>query len=345
MSIDVSVVLPVYNEVESLPDILKSLDAALKGISSEIVFVDDGSTDGSLALLEERSKSDSRIKVISFTRNFGQTAALAGGIEAAQGEVLVCLDADGQNDPADIPRLMEEIRRGADVVSGWRFDRKDPWFSRRLPSKAANAIISFVTGVPLHDYGCTLKAYRRSVLKNLRLYGEMHRFIPAWCAWKGAKIVELRVTHHPRRLGKSKYGMGRILKVLLDLITAKFFSSYLTKPSYFFGGSGLALIFAGLWVGLFPIVDKFLLDRWGNLRIPFIIFAVFLFLLGAQLIMLGLLAEILIRIYYENNNERPYLVNKVVSQGKVWADGSQNSGTTQDKGARSLHDPHPFAGV
>jgi glycosyltransferase involved in cell wall biosynthesis len=308
MDLDVSLVIPVLNEEESLPSLFSSLDAALKGLPCEIVMVDDGSVDGTLALLKERVKADKRLRVISFTRNFGQTSALAAGIDAAQGRVIVCMDADGQNDPADIPAMLEEMDKGYDVVSGWRFDRQDPFVSRRLPSKIANAVISFVTGVHLHDYGCTLKAYRRDVLKDLRLYGEMHRFIPAWCAWKGAKVAEVKVRHHPRRLGKSKYGIMRTFKVLLDLLTAKFFSSYLTKPSYFFGGAGLILLGASFLAGLAPIYDKFVLNQYGHLRVPFLIFSVFLGLLGAVFLVFGLLAEILIRVYYESQDKRPYHV-------------------------------------
>lgn len=305
---DVSLIIPVLNEEESLPFLFASIEEALRGLPYEVVLVDDGSTDGTFKILQDRAKADPRVRVASLTRNFGQTSALAAGIDIAQGKVIVCMDADGQNDPADVPLLLKEIDRGFDVASGWRFDRQDPWLNRRLPSKIANAVISFVTGVHLHDYGCTLKAYRREVLKDLRLYGEMHRFIPAWCAWRGAKVTEVKVRHHPRRLGQSKYGIMRTFKVILDLVTAKFFSSYLTKPSYFFGGVGLLLFLACFLAGLVPIYDKFVLDQYGHLRVPFLIFSVFLGLLGTQFIVLGLLAEILIRIYYESQDKRPYHV-------------------------------------
>jgi glycosyltransferase involved in cell wall biosynthesis len=311
----ISIVVPVYNEAESLPAFFKSLDAALGEIPCEVVVVDDGSTDASPALLEARAKSDPRLKVITFARNFGQTAAMAAGFDAARGAVVVCLDADGQNDPGDVPLLLAEIERGADVVSGWRHDRQDPWLSRKLPSALANGLISLVTGVSLHDYGCTLKAYRRTVLKDLRLYGEMHRFLPAWCVWKGAKVTEVKVRHHPRRLGKSKYGIGRTFKVVLDLMTAKFFASYLNKPSYFFGGLGMLSIFLGFVAGFTALLDKFVLNQWGPFRVPLIILSVFLGLLGTQFAVLGLLAEILIRIYYENKNERPYRIAKITGTG------------------------------
>jgi len=312
MSIDFSVAIPVYNEEESLPPLFQNLDTALEGMNCEILFVNDGSSDRTLELLEAKAKTDPRYRVVAFTRNFGQTAAMAAGFENAQGDIVVCLDADGQNDPADIPKLLEEMRAGADVVSGWRFNRQDAWLTRLLPSKIANAIISFVTGVPLHDYGCTLKAYRREYVHNLRLYGEMHRFIPAWCAWKGARVREVKVRHYPRTLGKSKYGLGRTFKVVLDLVTAKFFSSYLSNPSYFFGGFGLFFFVLSGVAGILPFIDKFFFDQWGHLRIPFMIFSVFMGLIGLQFVVLGLLAEILIRVYYENKNERPYRIGKIL---------------------------------
>ncbi len=317
MVCEVSVVIPVYNEVESLHSFFESLIPPLENIQYELIFINDGSIDTSLSFLKDKSHADHRVKIIDFTKNFGQTAALAAGIEVAQGDIIICMDADGQNDPADIPHLISEMKRGADVVSGWRYHRKDSFFTRRLPSMAANAIISWVTGVSLHDYGCTLKAYRRSVLQDIRLYGEMHRFIPAWCAWKGAKIVEVKVNHHARQQGKSKYGIGRTFKVLLDLITAKFFSAYLNKPSYFFGGTGLLFMFFGFLAGLFPILDKFIFFQWGHLRIPFLIFSIFLGLLGVQFIVLGLLAEILIRIYYETKDERPYRIKEIIQSNKA----------------------------
>jgi glycosyltransferase involved in cell wall biosynthesis len=314
MTIELSVVVPVFNEAESLPALLADLRRALDGLpstTSEAVLVDDGSTDGSWDVLRAAAARDPRLRLVRFKRNYGQTPALAAGFQLSRGSTVVCLDADGQNDPADIPALLEEVRRGADVVSGWRRERRDPWLTRRLPSRAANLLISVVTGVYLHDYGCTLKAYRREALEGLRLYGEMHRFLPAWCAWRGAVVKELPVRHHPRRKGRSKYGLLRTIKVLLDLVTAKFFSAYLNKPSYFFGGAGLVLVAASFLSGLFPVIDKLWIDRWGPLRVPFMILCIFLGLLGAQFIVLGLLAEIVIRIYYENKDERPYRIAEV----------------------------------
>lgn len=308
----ISVVIPVHNEAESLPPLFATLARELAPLEYELIWVNDGSTDGSGALLDATAAKNPHMSVLHFARNFGQTAALAAGLAAARGDIFVCMDADGQNDPADIPRLVQAIRDGADVVSGWRRQRNDPWLTRRLPSALANGLISRVTQVSLHDHGCTLKAYRRDMFQRLRLYGEMHRFIPVWCAWDGAKIVEMEVTHHPRRQGKSKYGVGRTLRVILDLLTVKFFSSYLGSPNHVLGGIGLGFLGLGFLAGLFPFLDKFVWHQWGPLRIPALILSVFLGILGVQSVILGLLAEILIRIYYENKNERPYRVARAV---------------------------------
>ncbi len=304
----ISIVLPIHNEAANLPDLLEALDRALSAIDHETILVNDGSTDGTGEFLDARVRRDPRTRVFHLARNFGQTAALSAGLDAARGDVIVTLDADGQNDPADIPKLLDALAKGADVASGWRRVRRDPWLTRILPSRIANAFIARVTGVPLHDYGCTLKAYRRSILGDLRLYGEMHRLIPVWCAWKGARIVEVEVRHHPRRFGRSKYGIGRTFRVLLDLLTAKFFYSYLASPSHALGGVGFLLIGGGFFAGLFPILDKFVFNQWGPLRVPFMIFSVFLGLLGMQFLALGVLAEILVRIYYENRDEHPYRI-------------------------------------
>ncbi len=308
----VSLILPVFPERGLLPSLFDQLVPLLDSLDAELIWVNDGSTDGSGAMLDELAAKDPRVSVLHFARNFGQTAALAAGLAAARGDIFVCMDADGQNDPADVPRLVQAIREGADVVSGWRKHRRDPWLTRRLPSAIANGLISRVTQVSLHDHGCTLKAYRREMFKRLRLYGDMHRFIPVWCAWEGAKIVELEVTHHPRRQGKSKYGLGRTLRVILDLLTVKFFSSSLGSPNHVLGGIGLGFLGLGFLAGVFPFLDKFVWNQWGPLRIPALILSVFLGILGVQSIILGLLAEILIRIYYENKNERPYRVARVV---------------------------------
>jgi glycosyltransferase involved in cell wall biosynthesis len=306
-----SIVIPFHNEADSLPALVAGLRSSLPASAVEFLFVDDGSTDGSEVLIKSAVSEDPRFRLIRLARRFGQTAALSAGLERVRGDVVVTLDADGQNDPEDIPRLVAALDGGAEVACGWRWNRQDPFLSRRLPSLLANRLISWVTGVRLHDYGCTLKAYRRSALKDVRLYGDMHRLIPVWCAWKGAKLVEVEVTHHPRRHGCSKYGLGRTFRVLLDLLTAKFFLSYLSSPSHALGGLGFLLFAAAFGAGLFPILDKFFFHAWGHLRIPFMIFSVFLGLMGMQFLALGVLAEILVRIYYENRNERPYRVLSV----------------------------------
>ncbi|HMU95943.1 MAG TPA: glycosyltransferase family 2 protein [Elusimicrobiota bacterium] len=307
-----SVVVPVLNESKNLPALMDGLSRALHGLPAEFLFIDDGSTDDGASLIEQRRVQDPRVHLVSLARRFGQTAALSAGLEKARGDVIVTLDADGQNDPADIPALLALLDQGADVVCGWRRTRHDPWLSRRLPSGIANRIISWVTGVALHDYGCTLKAFRRSAVEGLRLYGEMHRLIPVWCAWRGAVIREIEVRHHPRVHGRSHYGIGRTFKVLLDLLTAKFFFSFLTSPSHPLGGLGLVFLFLGFLSGLFPILDKFVFNHWPLYRIPFMILSVFLGLLGMQFLALGVLAEILVRIYYENRGEKPYRVKRVV---------------------------------
>ena len=239
----ISIVIPIYNEVESIPHLNAAILTAMQDNDYEVIYIDDGSTDRSIDALEElASEFPDRVRVIEFRRNFGQTAALAAGIENARGDVIVTLDADMQNDPADIPKLIQYIEDGYDVASGWRVDRKDSFLTRTIPSRAANWLISRVTGVRLHDYGCTLKAYRREVLQGFHLYGEMHRFIPAYAGGVGARIVEVPVQHHPRRYGKAKYGLERTAKVILDLFTVKFLISFSNKPIYLFGGTGLILI-------------------------------------------------------------------------------------------------------
>jgi glycosyltransferase involved in cell wall biosynthesis len=243
LEVDLSVVIPVFNEVENLKPLHHALSEALVGRDYELVFIDDGSTDGSIEALNSLVQLDpGHTQVIELRRNFGQTAAIAAGIDHSSGEVIVTIDADQQNDPADIPLLMEKIEAGYDVVSGWRIDRQDKLLTRKIPSRVANWLISKVTGVRLHDYGCTLKAYRREVLQGFRLYGEMHRFIPAYAGWVGAKMIEIPVHHHSRKYGKAKYGLERTIKVILDLFTVKFLMSYGNKPIYLFGGAGAGLI-------------------------------------------------------------------------------------------------------
>jgi glycosyltransferase involved in cell wall biosynthesis len=311
MSCELSVIVPVFNERESLEPLVSSLSKVLSssGEDYEIIFIDDGSSDGSTEYLAEVTKSNPRARLVQFRRNFGQTAALAAGIEFATGAILITIDADLQNDPADIPALLTKLREGYDVVSCWRRRRKDSWLTRTLPSKLANGLISRISGVRLHDYGCTLKAYRAEVLAHMRLYGEMHRFIPIYATWAGAKVAELPVQHHPRIHGTSKYGLSRMHKVFLDLITVKMLSSYSTKPMYMFGGTGLAACAAGFFFAGWTLFDKFFNDIKAH-RNPLLLLAVFLFILGVQFILMGLVAELVIRIYFESRDKTPYLIRR-----------------------------------
>lgn len=310
----ISVIVPVFNESETLPDLVEALQNALQdsGEDYEVLFVDDGSTDGTGALLERLPERDPRMRVIQFRRNFGQTAALAAGFDYAGGDIIVAIDADLQNDPADIPLVLARLRDGFDVVSCWRRDRQDPWLSRKVPSRVANRLISAISGVRLHDYGCTLKGYRREVLEHVRLYGEMHRFIPIYASWAGASVTEIEIRHRPRMKGRSKYGIGRTWRVLLDLITVKMLGSYSTKPMYFFGGAGLLSCLAGIGFSVWTLVDKYVNDVKAH-RNPLLLLAVFLFLLGVQFILMGLVAELVIRTYFESQNKTPYIVRRTVN--------------------------------
>jgi glycosyltransferase involved in cell wall biosynthesis len=308
---EISVVVPVYNEVESAPELYRTTTAALRSLGRpyEIIVVDDGSRDGTYEAFAEIAAVDDALKVIRFGRNFGQTAAMAAGIDHARGRVIVPIDGDLQNDPADIPALVAKLDEGYDVVSGWRKERKDGALMRRLPSRVANWLIGRVTGVPLHDYGCTLKAYRSEILKETRLYGEMHRFVPALAHIMGARIVEVPVRHHARQFGRSKYGIGRTFNVMLDLLTLKFLSAYGTKPIRIFGGAGLSLCFAGVAAGAYSLYQKWA-DGVYVYRNPVILLAVFLFLLGFSFILLGLLAELIIRTYHESQSKPIYWIRE-----------------------------------
>ena len=310
----VSIVIPIYDEEGSIPELYASVKKVMESTSYpwELVFIDDGSRDGSLRLLEEIQKGDARVIVVAFRRNFGQTAALAAGFDYSTGDVVVTMDGDLQNDPADIP-MMLGIIKDCDVVSGWRKKRKDPFLTRRLPSRLANGLISFVTGVRLHDYGCTLKAYRREVIKDIRLYGDMHRFIPAIASWVGADIREVETTHHPRRYGTSKYGLGRTVRVVLDLMTVKFLQSFATRPIQAFGPAGLALGGVGFFVCLYLTYEKFALGMSIGGR-PLLLLGVLLIILGLQCIIMGLLGEMLTRVYHESQSKPVYTVRKVVGE-------------------------------
>jgi glycosyltransferase involved in cell wall biosynthesis len=313
-----SIVIPIYNEVENIPELHSELEGVLVdfGRPYEILYVDDGSKDGSFGLLQELSEQHPEVVVIQFRRNFGQTAALAAGLEASQGDVVIFMDGDLQNDPAEIPRLVQTMEEGGyDVVSGWRKNRQDAEISRKLPSRIANWLISKVSGVQLHDYGCTLKAYRRDVLKNVRLYGEMHRFIPAYAAWAGATVTELPVNHRARKYGTSKYGINRTIKVLLDLMTLKFLSSYSTKPIQLFGGLGALCIALGVFAVMLVAYSRLFEDVRVN-RNPVALIAVFLFLAGLLFITQGLIAELVTRTYFESQGKSTYVVRSILGRGR-----------------------------
>ena len=307
-----SVIIPLYNEEENVPLLYEKLKEFLESLKKEyeILFVDDGSADRTLSILEEIQSKDNRVIVLSLRRNFGQTAAFAAGFDFARGDIVVTMDGDLQNDPADISKLLELIK-DHDLVSGWRKKRKDPFFSRRLPSLMANWLISKVTGVKLHDYGCSLKAYRRDVIKNLKLYGEMHRFIPAVASWYGVRVAEVEVAHHPRLKGRSKYGISRTLKVVLDLITVKFLQSFSTKPIQFFGPIGVMCGFLGFLLSLYLTIDKIFLGHQIGGR-PLLLLGALLIIVGIQLIGMGLLGEMLVRVYHESQRKPTYVIKKIL---------------------------------
>jgi glycosyltransferase involved in cell wall biosynthesis len=304
-------VIPVYNEEESLPRLQAALFEELGKleIPYEIVYADDGSKDGSIELLREMAAADSRIKVISFRRNYGQTAAMDAGFREATGEVIVPMDADLQNDPSDIGMLLQHIDEGCDVVKGWRKDRQDTFVNRTLPSRIANSLISRVTGVHLHDYGCTLTAYRREVLEPVRLYGEMHRFIPAYAVWAGGQIKEVVVKHHPRRWGETKYNITRTFRVILDLMTVRFLLGYSTKPLYFFGKWGFGLLGVSFLTFLWSFIKKVLWDD-PFFTDPFFYMTIFLSLAALQIILIGLIAELNVRTYFESRGTPPYVIKE-----------------------------------
>ena len=303
----------VYNEVESIDALHDELTGVLAGLdmSYEVLYIDDGSRDGSTEKMAELALHDPHVRVVSFRRNFGQTAAVQAGIDNSHGEILVFLDGDMQNDPHDIPRLLERLDEGYDVVSGWRKDRKDE-ASRVLPSKIANWVIARVTGVPLNDFGCTLKAYRREVIEDVKLYGEMHRFIPVYASWVGARITELPVNHRQRVFGHSKYSLSRTSRVLLDLITVKLLGSYSTKPIYFFGFAAFGLWALALVFAAVVIIQRLLPPYPYAHNNPLLLLAVFLGIVGVQLILMGLLAELSIRTYHESQGKSVYVVREVI---------------------------------
>lgn len=310
--LDLSVIIPLYNEEDNVFPMVESLKKVLSTVdrSYEIIFVNDGSNDRTRDHLLAACDDNPEVKMVCFKRNFGQTAAMAAGIDYSRGSVIIPMDGDLQNDPGDIPRLLTELDEGYDVVSGWRKNRKDKTLSRIIPSMIANKVISLISGVHLHDYGCSLKAYRRHVIEDVRLYGEMHRFIPIYASWQGAKVTEMVVNHHPRQFGKSKYGIERTVKVILDLIVIKFLGRYVQKPIYIFGGLGFLSLLGGFLAGLWAVYLKYFRNT-SFIETPLPQLCVLLFVLGFNAILLGLLAEITIRIYYETQNKRTYLVQEV----------------------------------
>jgi len=317
---ELSLFLPVLDEEENLRPMHEKIRSALDalGKTAEVIYVDDGSTDNSLGILRELATEDNRIRVISLRRNYGQTAAMSAGIDAAMGDILIPMDADLQNDPADIKRLLDKLDEGFDVVSGWRKDRQDKLISRKIPSQIANRIISWIGGVPLHDYGCSLKAYRRDVIQDVKLYGEMHRFIPIYASWAGARVTEIPVDHHARTMGKSKYGISRTIKVVFDLMTIKFMASYGTKPIYVFGTFGMLAFAASILSGLYSIFLKFAtlfgLEQYQAdlVETPLPVISIVMFAISIQFFLMGLLAELLVRTYHESQDKAIYAVREKI---------------------------------
>ena len=315
-TIKVSIVVPLYNEKENVSALLEAIAEGMGPVDYrwELILVDDGSTDGTVKILEEMQKGRPYMKVIEFRRNFGQTAAMAAGFNYAVGEVVVPMDGDLQNDPADIPRLVAKLEEGYDVVSGWRKKRKDKLFTRRIPSQIANKVIGWITQVKLHDYGCTMKAYRREVVHHLNLYGDMHRFLPALAHWSGAKVTEMEVNHRHRERGQTKYGLGRTLRVVLDLVTVKFLGTFSNRPLHFFGGIGLWSLLLSFLSGLVVVYMKFTSRSFQTPmnRNPLLILTVMLVLMGMQFLLMGLLAEMMCRTYHESQDKPTYVIRRII---------------------------------
>lgn len=312
-TIYLSVVIPVYNEIQSLPGLYEGLEAVLPkiGKSYEVILIDDGSTDGSFLELKKIHEKNNNYKIIRFRKNFGQTPAMSAGFDYARGEVIITLDADLQNDPADIPLLLEKIEEGYDIVSGWRINRQDKAISRKLPSVIANWLIARLTRVYIHDYGCTLKAYTRDIIKNIELYGEMHRYIPAVASWMGINVAEVKVNHRSRKFGKSKYGISRTIRVILDIITIKYLLSYSQKPIQIFGLLGLFTGSTGFIITLYLIIMRLFFQRSLADR-PLFIISIFMIFIGVQLITMGILAELIMRTYHEASEKPTYAVRDII---------------------------------
>ena len=309
----VSIVIPLLNEADSLPELYSHLQGMMNNLdrSCEVIFIDDGSTDNSFAILRQLQEQDQRLRAIKLRRNFGQTAAFSAGFDHARGDIIVTLDADLQNDARDIPKLLAKIDEGYDIVSGWRIKRRDKWITRRLPSQIANWLISHLTGVKLRDYGCSLKAYRREVLDNVKLYGELHRFIPALASWMGVEVAEVPVNHFARRFGKSKYGLSRTIRVMLDLLAVKFLLDYATRPLQIFGLIGLLNLGAGTTLAAYLTYMRL----FGGVALsdrPILLLAILLIMVGVQLLIMGLLGELVVRTYHETQNKTIYMVREIV---------------------------------
>ncbi len=310
---DISLVIPIYNEEENIPLLYAEIKEVLDTTSYqyEMIFIDDGSSDTSVKVLEELSKEDEKILIIELRRNFGQTAAMSAGFDHASGDIIITMDGDLQNDPHDIPNMVTQLNDGYDIVTGWRYDRKDAFLSRKLPSMIANRLISWITGVSLHDYGCTLKAFRREVTENIRLYGEMHRFIPAIASGMGISFTEVKVNHRARRFGTSKYGISRTIRVLLDLVTVKFLLSYATRPLHVFGTVGVLSAGIGFLMAFIMTLQRFFLDVALADR-PLLLLAILLIFMGVQFVTMGLLAELVVRTYHESQKKPIYYVRRII---------------------------------
>jgi glycosyltransferase involved in cell wall biosynthesis len=335
-----SIIIPVYNEEESIPFLHERIHNVLakQDFSYEILYVDDGSTDDTFTQLKNLVQTDEHVRILRFRRNFGQTAAMSAGVDQCCGEIIVFMDGDLQNDPIDIPRLLAKIEEGYDVVSGWRKNRQDAQWSRKFPSLIANKLISKVTKVHLHDYGCTLKAYRYEVFQHIRLYGEMHRFIPVYASLVGAKITELEVTHHARQFGKSKYGISRTVRVILDLLTIKFLSSFSTKPLYAFGTCGLSFMSLGLTTGIYNL-GRYLIPGYQRAQRTSIFPLTLLFTgLGLLSMILGLIAELLIRTYYESQNKPTYIMRHMLPEQTTDLTGTMPRTVSEKPESKKLRD-------
>ncbi len=315
----ISIILPIYNEEENIPILYEELKDVLVALAGdkiienfEIICVDDGSLDDSLIILRELAAKDKKIKIINFRNNFGQTAALSAGISAASGVLIIPMDADLQNDPKDIVKFIEKINEGYSMVSGWRKDRKDHFFSRRIPSIIANWLIGLITGVKIHDYGCTIKAYKKEVIQGVNLYGEMHRFIAAYAAWHGGQVAEIVVNHRPRIKGKTNYGISRTFRVLLDLIVVKFLFKYMDRPIHFFGGIGFFSLSIGILAGLLAVFLR-LFYSIHLIQTPLLTLSALFIIVGVQFIVMGVVAEMLTRIYYESQNKNHFVIKEKIN--------------------------------